>query len=490
MRSKAQHSEQHRQADGIPGRFVDGLVNPRTYHKPHQPKRRRLTFKPRWWQAVATVCVVAIVFAAMPTVRSFSRQYEVFDLLTNGRYLILFQNDAEIRPSGGFIGSFAVVEAQHGTIKPLYFETNIYKLDTPYTEFNKVTPPKPLQAAIGDKGWALRDSNFATDFRQAAPTVAWFFEQEASKAIGPKRAELEQALKGDYKVDGVIGMTMSAFLDLLKATGPIDLPQHKTTVTDVNFFPMVQQVVERDYFADAANKEANEPKTILKDLFPVAMGKVQSLGKRQLYDLAMKLLREKKVVIYAADAVKEQVLVDQGWAGATELAEEMRPKEASDFLAVIRSSHGGNKSSLDINPIYKYTADTKTDGKLSLKLEITLEHTGTVAWPSGVSHEYLRVLAPAGAELERAMRNGQEAIDDIDVGTEMNKRAFGFWLHTQPQSSQTFTLHYTLPRTAVAKDYQLTVFRQPGGNNPDITAVYNSKTLYEGRLMTDKVLSN
>jgi hypothetical protein len=441
-------------------------------------------------QGIAALCIAAILFAAMPTVRSFGRQYEVFELLTNGRYLVLFQNDAEIRPSGGFIGSFAVVESKNGVIKPLYFETNIYKLDTPFAGLQYIEPPKPLKSAIVDKGWALRDSNFATDFRQAGPTIAWFFEQETSKATGTKKGELEAALGGNYKVDGVVGITMSAFIDVLKETGPIEIPGQNIKIDDKTFFKTVQQVVEKDYFTSEKNKEINEPKSILKDMFPVAMAKTQNLRKKQLYDLSMKLLREKKVVLYANDPEKEQVLVDQGWAGATELAADVRPKEKSDFLAVVRSAYGGNKSSADINPIYKYTVDSKSGDKLDIKLEITFEHTGTMEFPSGVNREYLRVLAPADTELGRGLRNGQDATADIDVGTEMGKRAFGFWIHTQPGSSQTFTLNYSMPRGSVAKDYQLVLFRQPGGNDPDITTVYDGKILFQGRLNGDRVLSN
>lgn len=282
---------------------------------------------------------------------------------------------------------------------------------------------------------------------------------------------------------------MSAFLDILKETGPIQVPNHNLTVNADNFFKTVQQVVEKDYFTDEQNKETNEPKTILKDMIPVALGKVQNLRKKQLYDLSTKLLREKKVILYAADPGKEKVLVDQGWAGALQLSADLQPKEQTDFLAVIRSAYGGNKSSVDINPIYKYTVESKSGDTLEIKLEITFEHTGNGEWPSGVNREYLRVMAPGQAMLGRALRNGQDATDQVDVGTELGKRAFGFWLHTQPNSSQTFTLNYSMPRSAVDKDYKLVLFRQPGSNDPDVTTIYDGKILYQGRLTGDKVVA-
>lgn len=463
-------------------KFVDSLINPKAFHRPlPKPKRHLL----QQTSVVATLVVLALVAVAVPRVRSFANRLELLDLFANGRYLVLFQNDAELRPSGGFIGSFAIIEAQNKTIRPRYFETNIYKLDDPFSELTKMQPPKPLRAAIPGKGWALRDSNFAADFRESGPTVMWFWQEEARKVTGPKRAEIDAALAGDYRVDGVIATTLSAFLDILEATGPIEVAKHNVIVTSANFFPIVQQVVEREYFANPQNKATNEPKTILADLFPLALARLQQLPKKQQYELAQKLLREKKILIYSTDPVKEQLLVSQGLAGALDLAKDKQPKRAADYLAVIRSSHGGNKSSLDINPVYRYSVTSQGNG-LKAKLEITLEHTGTGQWPSGVSHEYIRVLAPTGAELVGATRNGQAATGDIDVGQESSKQAFGFWLHTEARSSQTMTLEYDLP--IQDKKYQLVLWRQPGGNNPDVTTIYEGKILYQGRLTEDRVI--
>lgn len=470
-------------------RYVDGLINPRSFHRPPAKKKR---WGSRPWLKVAVILTICflIVSVTAPKVQSFTRQYELLSLFDNGRYLVLFQNDAEIRPSGGFIGSFAIIEAQNKSIKPLYFETNIYKLDDPFAAMTKITPPKPLQASIGERGWAMRDSNFAADFRESAPTIVWFFKQEVSQLTGPKKIEVDEALGGDYSVDGVIATTMTAFLDVLEQTGPIELPKHEVTITANNFFPLIQQVVERDYFVDPKNREINEPKTILQDLFPLAMAKAQNLPKTTQYKVLSKLLKEKKLFVYTYNRRTEELLTKEGWAGALTRPEESTTKGNNDFLAIIRSAHGGNKSSIDINPIYRYSVTTSHDSNPTLKLEITFEHTGTGEWPSGTNREYIRVLVPEGSQLRLASHNGIEATDDVDIGKEASKTAFGFWLHTEPHSSQNFTLEYELtkPNFRTGKDYRLFLYRQPGGNNPDITTVHNGKVLFQGRLAGDRLI--
>lgn len=472
---------------------IDGLANPKIYHRPLPIKR--LPFWRRKSVAVSLLLALVLSLLLLPKMPSLARQFEIFSLLNDGRYLILFQNDAEIRASGGFIGSFAIVETDHRVIKPLYFETNIYKLDDPFTKQTNITPPPPLLSAIGDRGWGLRDANFAADFRDSAQSVLWFFDREIKQLTGPKKAEIDRALGGNYQIDGVVAVTMSAFIDVLRQTGPLTIPNQNVTVSADTFFPLVQQIVERDYFKDPAEKAVNEPKTILQNLFPVALQAAQNLPKTIQYQLSKQFFDTKKISIYSRNPTILQTLIDQGWAGALELPTDLRPERPHDFLAIIRSSHGGNKSSLDINPVYRYQL-TPQGATVKVELSITFEHTGKNNWPSGPNYEYIRVLAPTEATLATANRNGQAATDEIDIGREAGKRAFGFWLHTEPQSSQTLTLRYQVPRSVIENSswfgpdrYQLAVIRQPGAQAPDLTVIYDGDQLFQGRLQADRLIS-
>ena len=51
-------------------------------------------------------------------------------------------------------------------IKNIDFNSNIYKLDSAYTSTHTITPPTPLQIFISK--WALRDSNYAVSYPEAA----------------------------------------------------------------------------------------------------------------------------------------------------------------------------------------------------------------------------------------------------------------------------------------------------------------------------------
>ncbi|MFZ5982031.1 MAG: DUF4012 domain-containing protein, partial [Patescibacteria group bacterium] len=131
----------------------------------------------------------------------------LYDILGgNGprKYLFLFQNNNEMRPTGGFIGTYALLDIFDGRIKRLKVD-GIFNPDGQLRE--KVVPPAPIQKISA--AWSLHDSNWWPDFPTSAEKASWFWE----KTGGPT-------------VDGVIAMTPEVIKKLLEITGPIELPEY------------------------------------------------------------------------------------------------------------------------------------------------------------------------------------------------------------------------------------------------------------------------
>ena len=152
-------------------------------------------------------------------------------LFRDGKYLVLFQNNAELRSSGGFIGSYAVVDVSNLAIKNISFNTNILALDRQFTDKNFVQAPAPLAKFLKNQSWQLRDSNYDASFPEASQDILNFYSRET----------------GD-SVDGVIALNAQVIVDLLKLTGPIKLDQYNLTVTADNFYDVTQFQVEKAYF--------------------------------------------------------------------------------------------------------------------------------------------------------------------------------------------------------------------------------------------------
>jgi hypothetical protein len=138
-------------------------------------------------------------------IKSFLTSHAVVLELLGSRqdrqYLVMFQNNRELRPTGGFIGSFALVDVSRGEVRKVLVDT-IYNPDGQLKDF--LIPPVPLQK-ITDR-WFARDANWFADFRTSASKVAHLFERS-----------------GGPTVDGVLAITPVLLEDLLRLTGPISM---------------------------------------------------------------------------------------------------------------------------------------------------------------------------------------------------------------------------------------------------------------------------
>jgi len=144
-------------------------------------------------------------------------------------YLFLLQNNNELRPTGGFIGTYGILKLQDGEIKELETD-NIYNLDRASQPILQEQSPWQIEKYLEQKNWSLRDSNWAPDFPTAAKQALYFYEEE--NRILSELKEQGQEIKGDadviiedtipyQDVDGVFAMTPEIMEEILKITGPV-----------------------------------------------------------------------------------------------------------------------------------------------------------------------------------------------------------------------------------------------------------------------------
>jgi len=87
------------------------------------------------------------------------------------KYLILFQNNNEIRPTGGFIGSYAFLYLNEGKIEELSID-DIYNPDGQIDVRNiRVTPPKPIGDFLIEDRMYIRNANWDPDLPRSAAAI-------------------------------------------------------------------------------------------------------------------------------------------------------------------------------------------------------------------------------------------------------------------------------------------------------------------------------
>ncbi|MCX6785554.1 MAG: DUF4012 domain-containing protein [Candidatus Komeilibacteria bacterium] len=362
------------------------------------------------------------------------------------RYLFNYQNDGEMRATGGFIGSYALVDISKGKITNLEVPPGgYYDLKAGFLE--KVISPVPLHL-LGTP-WMIWDANWWPDYPASMAKLLWFYE----KSGGPS-------------VDGVLTFNASLLPELLKITGNISLPQYNQLLTPDNVIPALQHETE---FGDS--KKANQPKKIIGDLMAKVLERLMSVAPDQLMPLVGALknsLAVKDIQLYFTNEGQQQQAHDFGWTG--EIAQTDK-----DYLMVIRSNVAGGKTDRVIKQEVTHYAYLQADNSLVDTVAIKLTHQGDPndVFERVLNKSYIRAYVPQGSELLEA--SGYDTINpalfkevypgyspdkdllaisgavqtDAKTGTGINnefgKTVFGNWLTLAPGESKTLTFSYHLP---------------------------------------------
>ncbi|MGE5425929.1 MAG: DUF4012 domain-containing protein [Bacillota bacterium] len=377
------------------------------------------------------------------------------------RYLLVFQNNSEMRGAGGFFGSYALVDIREGKIRRLEVPAGgPYDSQGGMTAF--VRSPKPLQ--LVNPRWFLWDANWWPDWPMSARSLMWFYEKS-----------------GGSSVDGVISFTPDVLEDLLRISGPIDLrPEYDMTVSADDFWQLIQTTVEKDNLAKSHPLEVanvpespeNQPKKIIGDLMAKLMERLPSvLTAENAASLASALeenLSEKNIMLYFADPDLQAKAARYHLDGAMVNA-------PLDYLMIAHTNIAGQKSDRKMEEEIKHAVTIREDGSIVDTLTIKRTHTGIKREIlTGVRNvDWLRVYVPEGSTLisasgfsapdqvyfdepeaswesypEVESSESRETIDSKSgtrVYPENGKTVFANWVMTDPGETSVVTLSYRLP---------------------------------------------
>ena len=145
----------------------------------------------------------------LPAVRAAAQAAAVAPLILGAErpmtYVVLVQNNDELRPTGGFISAVGVITLDKGRIVRMDFSDG-YAVDN--WQHDHPEPPAPLDTYMGAKLWTFRDANFSPDFPTAAQAIEYF-----------------AALDLDLHPDGIIAADQTAVAILLEGLGPVVVPE-------------------------------------------------------------------------------------------------------------------------------------------------------------------------------------------------------------------------------------------------------------------------
>lgn len=362
-------------------------------------------------------------------------------------YLILFQNNTELRPTGGFIGSYGLVTFDRGKLTD-FSVYDVYAADGQLK--GHVEPPEAIKRYLGEAGWYLRDSNWEPDFPVSAARAAWFLEKETGQVV-----------------DGVVGINLYFAQKLLEATGPIELADYGETITADNLFERAEFHSEANFFPGSTQK-----RDFLASLAAALFERVRLADATLLAHLARALylsLEEKEVLIYFTNPAAQELVAQSGWAGALRTPVCSPDREcASDYLAVFEANVGVNKANFFVSRRIVHGVEIGPEGSVSAQLRIDYDNRSpSQTWPAGRYKNFLRLFLPEGAVLEE-VKVGEKEIEEeeIMVETSAGRTSFGFLVEVPIKSSRQVKISFRPPArvaTGAAEASYLLLFQKQSG---------------------------
>jgi hypothetical protein len=397
-------------------------------------------------------------------------------------YMVIFQNDKELRPTGGFITAYSIMGVKNGKLEPVS-SNDIYNLDNRYKP--TIEAPEVLRKYIRgpytiSKGLWLRDMNWSPDFKISMET----FATEAQKA-------------GVGKVDGVISVDTYVLTYLLDALGEIGVPGYGNFSTKIEPKCDCPQVIyELESFADVEGPvvwSENDPTKIVyappnydnrKKIVGPLMNSIirnalgQEKGKlKDLFMAAWKSITEKHVLFYLFDENAQKAVEAFNIAGRIEDYD-------GDYLHINDANLAGRKSNLYVTEEVSQEIEIAKDGTVQKTLTITYKNPKEQdGWLNSVLPNWTRVYVPKGSEL-----TDSEGFDDKGETTEeFGKTVFSGGFELRPLGVKQIVLKYKLPFKVSGHDYKMLIQKQPGTDSPlySISLGKNSDEFY---LKTDKEL--
>lgn len=297
-------------------------------------------------------------------------------------YLVLLQNSVELRPTGGFIGSVAVVTLEDGRMTNFEIR-DVYELDGQLK--GHVDPPTPIREILGQEHWYLRDSNWDPRFAQSGAKASWFFEKETGIAV-----------------DGVIALSTPFIVDLLSVTGPITLSDYNDRITSQNFYGKALFYTQSDFFPGSTQKKdflGSLSRGVLdtlissKTIHPVSLFRVLTKG-----------LASRDLMVYFSDPDLTSMVRQFGWSGDVFAQQGCVGVSGSCLftpLMVVEANLGVNKANFFVNRRLRRALSITQNGRIAEKTILALENTF-----SGQYRAYVRLYMAPGSSVTGIEANG------------------------------------------------------------------------------------
>lgn len=386
------------------------------------------------------------------------------DLLGNPepkKYLIMFQNDAELRPTGGFLTAYATMTITKGKIEPGLSE-DIYTLDAGFKK--KVPAPDPIKKYLPlVYNWNLRDMNLSPDFKNSMDTFTTYMKESSAAP----------------EFDALIAIDTEVPVRILKVLGPIGVPGYggKFSAENDPRCDCPQVIYELENIITRPTYEIREGrKSILGPLMNSMLANMMGSPKAkwaEFFNIFVASINEKHLLMYFKDEERQGAVEALGAAGRIN-------DYVGDYLHINDTNFAGAKSNLFVTQEVESVVNVGADGSTTTKLTLTYKNPrpgdncnleAGLLCLNGILRDWQRIYVPKGSVLTASRGYELDMITTEDLG----KTVFEGFFTLSPQSVKKLEIEYTTPAGTVDGDYKLLIQKQPGTKEIKTTITLGSK---------------
>jgi hypothetical protein len=294
------------------------------------------------------------------------------------RYLFLSQNPDEVRPTGGFIGTYGVLTAERGKLSlERYDAIEDWYLDRPQADV-------PVEQV-------------GTPYKYHDPPLRRTIANVNNGPHWPDAAQLAAnlwAAGGEAPVDGVISFTPGFMGRILSVVGPVAVPNYDETVTAENLNERLDFHTHRVAPLSGSDRKdfvAAVAEVVMRKLLDAPASQWEPLGRvmGQAFDA-------REALAWSRDPQVASVLAERKWDGAF-------PAHDGDFFFDSAFEYRA-KNGRGIRRVYDHhVALSPNGGAARITTRLTLTNTEPLDPADNVSTlAYHTIYGPQGAVLDQA----------------------------------------------------------------------------------------
>ncbi len=390
------------------------------------------------------------------------------------KYLVLFQNDKELRPTGGFITAYAIFRLDKGVIK-LDRSDDIYVLDDSIP--NKPKAPAPILKYLPKVPTLnLRDSNLSPDFIESMKEFNKLYDRAGQKV----------------EVDGIIAIDTNVLVETIRVLDDqitVNGTTYNTKEDSRCDCPQVIYELENN-ISRPVNYVRTDRKALLGDMLTALMSKALSSSPKQywgpLFQTMLNQTYQKHVMFYLYDENAQSGIEALNAAG------RILPFEG-DYLHINDTNFGGAKSNLFVEQEIEVNYEVSGDGRVVKT--VTADYKNTYP-PSDCNLErgglclnaelrdWVRLYVPKGSKYIK--NTGSEV--KMTTSEDLGKTVIEGFITVRPLGKTKLTVTYELPFKVENGTLPVLIQKQPGTYGPSYTIKVNGKTVEKFDLLTDKEL--